>query len=123
MAQWTHPICTICWSDRNPGRDPVRVKDAVIEVCCYCGLPTASGIYIRADPATLPHPAADLSAQTVRDIDWLRGYFAAIEDYAIWNDGVQRIGVMGELLKNRKAQVLKEHGWDGQSPLPEGLTI
>ncbi len=61
--------------------------------------------------------------QVIPDVDWLRGYFAAMNDYAIWNNGVQRIGVMAQPLKDRKRELLAERGWDGKSPLPDGLEV
>jgi hypothetical protein len=58
---WTHGICGDCWNERNLGVEPVRIKPefAVQERCCYCGKETTSGIYIRADPRTLPYPTKE----------------------------------------------------------------
>jgi hypothetical protein len=56
---WTQPICDDCWHIREPNRKvPVRlVKSArESEECVICGRPTTSGIYIRIDPSTAPHP-------------------------------------------------------------------
>ena len=51
MSQWTHPICEECWTQRNPHRVPVVMGNSEAERCCYCGGPTADGIYVRDDPA------------------------------------------------------------------------
>ncbi len=52
---WTHPICDACWNKRNPRfrHRPARLRDIELEVCCFCGEKTRSGIYIREDPAEL----------------------------------------------------------------------
>lgn len=47
---WTHPICEVCWEERNPNRQPVKVKDAETEICGFCGEHTNSGIYVRENP-------------------------------------------------------------------------
>jgi len=54
-SRWTHPICGDCYSLAEPGRFPTRVAEAEPEDCCFCGDPTESGIYYRADPM-LVHP-------------------------------------------------------------------
>lgn len=53
MSNWTHPICDPCWLEVQPGREPHRFVEAAreLEVCCFCGDDTSSGIYIRYDPA------------------------------------------------------------------------
>jgi hypothetical protein len=43
------------------GLKPYRVLDTADEpregaICCECGYPTWSGIYLRVDPATVPFP-------------------------------------------------------------------
>lgn len=51
MRRWTHLLCAACWDARNPtkrARDPDQGVDSV---CCACGKPTSSGIYVRGDPA------------------------------------------------------------------------
>lgn len=53
---WTQPLCNRCWDQANPGRPPARVTSAEPEVCVTCGGPTASGIYIRINPANAAHP-------------------------------------------------------------------
>ena len=52
-----HNICERDWFVGPHGvlpdgafRKPVRVKDKS-DVCCYCGTPTVSGIYVRDDDA------------------------------------------------------------------------
>lgn len=58
---WTHAICTVCWSSREPGRLPATVKGATPEPCCFCGQMTDAGIYVRHDPRDLSckHPDED----------------------------------------------------------------
>lgn len=53
----THSQCESCWVETQPGRVPVRIVEEArdIETCCRCGQPTRSGIYIRAELATMPH--------------------------------------------------------------------
>lgn len=53
---WNQPICAVCYSNRYPGRNPVRITDAEAEQCCQCGEETRAGIYYRVDPRTVPHP-------------------------------------------------------------------
>ena len=66
---WDAPICERCWIDReavwdeNADQDlliglrlPVRLMEPELEVCSFCGLPTFIGVYVRADPATVPYP-------------------------------------------------------------------
>lgn len=47
---WTHAQCKRCWDEENPNREPVKIADKEVEICCTCGERTASGIYIRRDP-------------------------------------------------------------------------
>lgn len=56
---WTHPICEPCWRNLEGEREPVRMKDAGFETCARCGRTTKSGIYVRADPATMPFAARE----------------------------------------------------------------
>jgi len=55
---WTQPSCDDCWYLRNPGRDPQRINEPyrALDVCCYCGNHTESGIYVRTDPSAVPFP-------------------------------------------------------------------
>ncbi len=50
-----HAICDSCWKKREPARDAVRVREAGIEACCFCGVLSASGIFVRecSDPTQL----------------------------------------------------------------------
>jgi len=50
MAQWTHNICGRCWIIREPVTEPVTLRDATEENCCFCGSLNADGIYVREDP-------------------------------------------------------------------------
>lgn len=44
-----HASCEFCWRKREgAGRDPIRLKDAPSELCCFCGQTTRVGIYILA---------------------------------------------------------------------------
>lgn len=56
---WTQSICVDCSDERNPERKAVALVDTHRneETCCYCGEPTTSGIYVRADPSTVPFPS------------------------------------------------------------------
>lgn len=54
--RWTQPSCLGCFAEHNPGRDPARLPKPEPETCCYCGESEASGIYVRVDPASVPHP-------------------------------------------------------------------
>jgi hypothetical protein len=52
--EWTHAICSDCWQRRKPkGEAPIKVRNAPIEQCCFCGQPTSMGIYVRHDPREL----------------------------------------------------------------------
>jgi len=54
--EWTHPICTQCWYDRNgSNRKPVRIinMDSGPKLCCFCLRLTLSGIYVRHNPEWL----------------------------------------------------------------------
>lgn len=50
MSKWTHSICDTCWNKQNDFREPSRLREAPPEVCCYCGVEHASGIYRRENP-------------------------------------------------------------------------
>jgi len=56
VSDWTHAICDDCWDEKHPDRPAPRKGQGPIEHCCYCGDHTTSGIYVRDDPATVPHP-------------------------------------------------------------------
>ena len=53
MSKWNHSMCTDCWINSNPGRQPVVVNIRSVEICCFCGRKTTSGIYVRYDPVAL----------------------------------------------------------------------
>jgi hypothetical protein len=51
MSNWTHAICDDCWDERYPDRNKSpRRGMGDLEMCCWCGKDTNSGIYIREDP-------------------------------------------------------------------------
>lgn len=74
---WTQPQCERCWIEANgefdlhtlPNgqvvdrlvslRKPIRLVDPPVEACAWCGALTISGIYVRADPASVPYPATE----------------------------------------------------------------
>lgn len=56
MSGWNHNLCERCWFTGPEGaltdgrfREPVRAKDTT-GVCCHCGTPTVSGIFVRRRP-------------------------------------------------------------------------
>ena len=51
--EWTHSICRECWNERNPDRQAHVVASGPAEICCFCGKPNDSGIYVRHDPRLL----------------------------------------------------------------------
>jgi hypothetical protein len=55
MSKWTHSICVKDFEDLTgkSAESAVRMKDPELEVCCFCGKDTISGIYIRHDPSKL----------------------------------------------------------------------
>lgn len=50
------PVCEPCWKERQPGRRPYRMINPNTERCCYCGLSTTSGIYVRERLDAVPFP-------------------------------------------------------------------
>jgi hypothetical protein len=54
---WTQPCCDDCWDREHPHNLSPRLGRGDVEVCVHCGKTTASGIYIRIDPGTAPHPS------------------------------------------------------------------
>jgi hypothetical protein len=58
-SDWTHNCCFDCWNKREPNRQPVCDKTLVPRgialICCWCGIPTQSGIYVREDPTVMPN--------------------------------------------------------------------
>ena len=55
---WTQPVCSECYAEKEPGREPYRMKPEFAEIvrCCFCGRETQEGIWYRADPRTVPYP-------------------------------------------------------------------
>lgn len=58
---WTQPCCPDCYGRTSPGQAPATLNDRVGETCCYCGHLTGAGIYVRVDPAAVPHPTPEPS--------------------------------------------------------------
>ncbi len=50
---WTHSCCVGCWNLRNPDRATEGSRDGPLELCCFCGKVTKSGIYVREDSRLL----------------------------------------------------------------------
>lgn len=55
---WTQPMCSEDYARLYPGRRPYQVIGDYreSETCCMCGQITWSGIFVRIDPRTVPHP-------------------------------------------------------------------
>lgn len=47
---WTHAICQVCWYLKRGDQTPAHLADAREDACCYCGVKTKSGIYVRDNP-------------------------------------------------------------------------
>jgi hypothetical protein len=58
---WNQAICTDCWVRQHRNRIPVRMREQEwhVECCALCGRLTANGVFVRADPLTVPFPRAD----------------------------------------------------------------
>jgi len=58
---WTQPQCFTCWNSENPHRTAARMltDESETEICVTCNSQTQSGIYIRIDPSTAPHPTLE----------------------------------------------------------------
>ena len=65
---WNQPQCERCWVVEHSTADPrggfivsqpVRVTKGSgdPERCAWCGLPTWVGIWVRADPSSVPYPS------------------------------------------------------------------
>lgn len=54
LTPWRHAICDKCWQKREPGKEPIRLKDADPVDCCFCNKRTHSRIFVRADSADMP---------------------------------------------------------------------
>lgn len=61
-SKWSHSICERCYAEKEPRREPVRVKDAEVETCCFCGRTHNSGIFYRHDPKGLKCEKPDQGA-------------------------------------------------------------
>ena len=58
MPTFTQGVCHKCWDARwseKPSNHDLNMGP--LEVCCYCGYATTSGLYIRVHPETVPYPA------------------------------------------------------------------
>lgn len=69
---WNHRQCYPCWFHKwGLSREPVRYRHGVaVQTCCYCGRPTASGIYLRERPGSgiIPYcPDAGIDRSLFRD--------------------------------------------------------
>jgi len=54
MSQWNHAMCDPCWEKKQGPRKPVRLTlEMKPLLCCFCGEPTQSGIFVRANPKTV----------------------------------------------------------------------
>lgn len=51
------PMCANCWDERNPDRKAIRLNDAELEICGWCGAIQSNGIYVRADIRSIPYPS------------------------------------------------------------------
>lgn len=58
---WNQAICAKDYERLQSGRRPVALKEEFRqnERCAWCGEDTREGIYLREDPATLPHPTPE----------------------------------------------------------------
>jgi hypothetical protein len=65
MSSWNQPICERDWIAQHSSVGevgmlsidrPVRLKDAMVEQCAFCGHVTIFGVYVRVDPDTVPFP-------------------------------------------------------------------
>lgn len=55
MSKFEHSICDTCWNKKNPERIAHKLHEKIREreVCCYCGAPHNSGIFVREDPQSV----------------------------------------------------------------------
>ena len=56
MSDFSQPVCDECFAGRYPDKFPIALRHPDRETCCLCGCQTVSGIYIRIDPRSVPHP-------------------------------------------------------------------
>jgi hypothetical protein len=56
VSDWNHPMCEVCWVERNGDRVPLRIAEhREVERCCWCGRDTVNGVYVREYPPELPN--------------------------------------------------------------------
>jgi len=63
VSAWNHSCCESCWFAREGTyddqgrlvelRQPVRIAQPSLEVCCFCGQATIFGVFVRAAPMEL----------------------------------------------------------------------
>lgn len=54
---WTQAICRGCWNEQHPEKPVTNAPTIYVgDVCCYCGESANTGLYVRVDPTTVPHP-------------------------------------------------------------------
>ena len=66
---WNQPRCESCWFELEgdwDGNHLLSVPRPVhrpgleeVERCAWCGRPTFAGIYVRADPPSVPFPRSE----------------------------------------------------------------
>lgn len=56
---YTQPVCDPCFTQLQPGTNPVRLVNPDSVMCCMCGLITGAGIFVRIDPRTVRYPRAE----------------------------------------------------------------
>lgn len=63
---WTHAICAACWNAHRPAHPAVDQGTGDVELCCFCGKLTTSGLYVRHEPSQLSCAAP--GRDTLREI-------------------------------------------------------
>jgi hypothetical protein len=71
MSNWDQPQCEQCWIERNSSVDgttmsvrrPHVLLETQIEICAWCGKTTIMGVYVRADPASVPFPDGEQTTE------------------------------------------------------------
>lgn len=62
---WNQPMCERDWIDQHTTVGavgevsidrPTRIKEPMAEQCAWCGHITIFGVYVRADPDSVPFP-------------------------------------------------------------------
>jgi hypothetical protein len=74
MSNWNQPKCEACWIKDNCEVAVVEGEDVIVSIrmpvllthehrdikqCAWCGGPTLIGLFVRADPLSVPYPAPD----------------------------------------------------------------